>query len=66
MFHYNLPIDVRNHYPYDVKIQHHAGVGAVPWTIRIRKAGSDGLQTYSAVVDRDMTLRRDIVDTSPF
>ncbi len=66
VFHYNLPIDVRNHYPYDVKIQHHAGVGAVPWTIRIRKAGSDGLQTYSAVVDRDMTLRRDIVDTSPF
>lgn len=64
-FHYNLPIDVRNHYPYDLKMQHCAGFGVVPWTIRITKTGDDAPHVYTTVIDRDMTLRRDVMMT-PF
>lgn len=58
VFRYNLPIDLRNYYPYDLKVQHHAGIGVLPLTIQVHGFGARTDETHEIRLWRDMTLRR--------
>lgn len=54
---YNLPIDMKNSYPYDLKIQKQSGVHDIPVTVRVQNPGSvDDVETYSFVMDTDVRL----------
>lgn len=56
-FHYNLPIDTRNHYPYMLKVQRQSGVGDVPFTARIRTYGAEQAQVIATSLSRDIVIQ---------
>ena len=53
---YNLPIDLKNQYPYDLKIQKQSGVHDVPIQIHIKNPGMESTENYSFYMDTDITL----------
>lgn len=53
---YNLPIDIKNRYPYDLKIQKQSGVHDVPVAIHVREPGTAEPKTYEFLMDTDIVL----------
>ncbi len=53
---YNLPMDMKNKYPYDLKIQKQSGVHDVPVTIHVKNPGMESTEDYSFYMDTDIIL----------
>ncbi|XLQ20132.1 MAG: DUF4012 domain-containing protein [Candidatus Moraniibacteriota bacterium] len=53
---YNLPIDMKNKYPYDLKIQKQSGVHDVPVQVHVKNPGMESTEDYSFYMDTDITL----------
>lgn len=53
---YNLPIEIKNQYPYDLKIQKQSGVHNVPVTISVHEPGVSQAKGYSLLMDEDIVL----------
>ena len=53
---YNLPIDLKNHYPYDLKIQKQSGVHDIPVSVSVKNPGNEIYQEYDFVMDSDVIL----------
>lgn len=53
---YNLPIDMKNRYPYDLKIQKQAGVHNVPVTVSVKEPGAQKASLYHVTMDTDIIL----------
>lgn len=53
---YNLPIDLKNQFPYDLKIQKQSGVHDVPVKVSVKDAGAESYQEHSFVMDTDVVL----------
>lgn len=53
---YNLPIDIKNHYPYDLKIQKQSGVHDVPVTVHVQEPGMSSQKEYVLTMDEDIAL----------
>ncbi len=53
---YNLPIELKNQYPYDLKIQKQSGVHNVPVTVHIKNPGTESDEYYSFYMDKDIIL----------
>ncbi len=52
---YNLPINLKNSYPYDLKIQKQSGVHNIPVNVRVKNPGMD-IQEYVFTMDTDVIL----------
>jgi len=53
---YNLPIDLKNQYPYDLKIQKQSGVHDVPVTVHVKNSGIESVEDYNFYMDEDIIL----------
>jgi hypothetical protein len=53
---YNLPIDMKNKYPYDLKIQKQSGVHDVSVAVHVHNPGSVLTDEYAFVMDTDTIL----------
>ncbi len=53
---YNLPLDLKNQYPYDLKIQKQSGVHNVPVQVHVQNPGAQTQSEYSFVMDEDIVL----------
>ncbi|HIP50251.1 MAG TPA: DUF4012 domain-containing protein, partial [Candidatus Pacebacteria bacterium] len=53
---YNLPIDLKNQYPYDLKIQKQSGVHDVPVAIHVKNPGIESTEDYNFYMDEDIVL----------
>ncbi len=53
---YNLPMDMKNKFPYDLKIQKQSGVHDIPVTIHIKNPGMESTEDYSFYMDTDIIL----------
>ena len=53
---YNLPIELKNQYPYDLKIQKQSGVHNVPVKIHIKNPGLESTEDYNFYMDTDIIL----------
>jgi hypothetical protein len=53
---YNLPIDLKNSYPYDLKIQKQSGVHDVPVRVRVQDPGTGPAEEYAVIMDTDIIL----------
>ncbi|PID52184.1 MAG: hypothetical protein CR972_03515 [Candidatus Moraniibacteriota bacterium] len=54
--HYNLPMNLKNKYPYNLKIQKQSGVHNVPVSVSVKNPSPDLLQKYDFVMDSDIIL----------
>ncbi len=53
---YNLPIELKNQYPYDLMIQKQSGVHNVPVKIHVKNPGSESTEDYNFYMDADIIL----------
>lgn len=53
---YNLPIDMKNKYPYDLKIQKQSGVHNIPVAVHVQNPGSGDTEEFSLIMDTDIVL----------
>jgi hypothetical protein len=53
---YNLPMEMKNKYPYDLKIQKQSGVHNIPVRVHIQNPGLESTEDYSFYMDTDITL----------
>jgi len=53
---YNLPLDLKNQYPYDLKIQKQSGVHNIPVQVHVKNAGANSQVEYSFFIDEDTIL----------
>jgi hypothetical protein len=53
---YNLPIDLKNRYPYDLKIQKQSGVHNIPVEVSLKNSGNDTYQKIDFTIDSDTVL----------
>jgi len=53
---YNLPIDLKNQYPYDLKIQKQSGVHDIPVAVHVKNPGIESVEEYSFYMDSDIVL----------
>lgn len=53
---YNLPLNLKNQYPYDLKIQKQSGVHNVPVTVHVKNPGIESVEDYNFYMDEDIIL----------
>jgi hypothetical protein len=53
---YNLPLNLKNQYPYDLKIQKQSGVHNIPVQVHVHNPGTEFQNEYSFVMDKDIIL----------
>ncbi len=53
---YNLPIDMKNVYPYNLKIQKQSGVYNVPVHVSVVETDNADVKEYSFLLNKDITL----------
>ncbi len=53
---YNLPMEMKNKYPYDLKIQKQSGVHNIPVQVHVKNPGSESMSEYSFTMDEDIIL----------
>ncbi|MEN8252371.1 MAG: DUF4012 domain-containing protein [Patescibacteria group bacterium] len=53
---YNLPLDIKNHYPYNLKIQKQSGVDDVPVNVNVKTSGEEESENYNFLMNEDVEL----------
>jgi hypothetical protein len=55
---YNLPIELKNQYPYDLKIQKQSGVHNIPVAIHVKNSEKELTKDYNFNMDTDIVLSK--------